>query len=136
MQQLNTHFVFHSLVVQLPSRVRLFVTPWTAAPRPPCPSPSPGVGVCQVHIYCISDAIQSSHPLMPSFPSALNPYQHQGLFQCVVYPHQMTKILELQLHHQSFQRIFRLDSVKTDWFDLLAVQGKMKMKAKVATNSL
>ena len=27
-----------------PSRVRLFATPWTAAPpRPPCPSPTPGV---------------------------------------------------------------------------------------------
>ena len=35
----------------------------------------------QVHVHCIGDAIQSSHPLMPSSPSALNLSQHQGLFQ-------------------------------------------------------
>ena len=34
----------------------------------------------QVHVHCISDAIQSSHPLMPSSPSALNLSQHQGTF--------------------------------------------------------
>ena len=35
----------------------------------------------QVHVHCISDAIQPSHPLMLSSPSALNLFQHQGLFQ-------------------------------------------------------
>ena len=34
----------------------------------------------QVHVYCISDAIQPSHPLMPSSPSALKLSQPQGLF--------------------------------------------------------
>ena len=34
----------------------------------------------QVHVHCINDAIQPSHPLMPSSPSALNLSQHQGLF--------------------------------------------------------
>ena len=34
----------------------------------------------QVHVHCISDAIQPSHPLKPSSPSALNLSQHQGLF--------------------------------------------------------
>ena len=34
----------------------------------------------QVHVHCISDAIQPSHPLIPS-SSALNLSQHQGLFQ-------------------------------------------------------
>ena len=34
----------------------------------------------QVHVHCISDAIQLSHPLTPPSPSALNPSQHQGLF--------------------------------------------------------
>ena len=34
----------------------------------------------QVHVHCISDAIQPSHPLTPSSPSALNLSQHQGLF--------------------------------------------------------
>ena len=35
----------------------------------------------QVHVHCISNAIQPSHPLMPSSLSALNLSQHQGLFQ-------------------------------------------------------
>ena len=30
----------------------------------------------QVHVHCISDAIQPSHPLMPSSPSALNLSEH------------------------------------------------------------
>ena len=34
----------------------------------------------QVHVHCISDAIQPSYPMMPSFLSALNLSQYQGLF--------------------------------------------------------
>ena len=34
----------------------------------------------QVHVHCISDAIQLSCPLMPSSP-ALNLSQYQGLIQ-------------------------------------------------------
>ena len=39
---------------------------------------------------------------------------------------QVAKILELQLQHQSFQWIFRIDFFRTDWFDLLAVHGTLK----------
>ena len=35
----------------------------------------------QFHVHCISEAIQPSHPLVPSSPSVLNLSQHQGLFQ-------------------------------------------------------
>ncbi|CAN0344153.1 unnamed protein product [Rangifer tarandus platyrhynchus] len=35
----------------------------------------------QAHVHCISDAIQPSHTLRPSSPSALHLSQHQGLFQ-------------------------------------------------------
>ena len=56
----------------------------------------------QVHVHCIGDAIQPSHPLIPSSPTALNLSQYQGLFQRVGCLHQMTKILEFQLQHQSF----------------------------------
>ena len=62
----------------------------------------------QVHVHCIGDAIQPSHSLMPSSPSTLNLSKHQGLFQWVGCLHQMTKILELQLQHQSFQWTFRV----------------------------
>ena len=38
----------------------------------------------------------------------------------------MAKVLELQLQHQSFQWIFRFDSFRIDWFDLLALWGTLK----------
>ena len=65
----------------------------------------------QTHVHWDSDAIQSSHPLSLSSP-ALNLSQHQGLFQCIGSAHQVVKILELQ--HQSFQWIFRVDFLQ-DW---------------------
>ena len=40
--------------------------------------------------------------------------------------HGVAKVLELQLQHQSFQRVFRVDFLlRLDWFDLLAVQGTL-----------
>ena len=85
----------------------------------------------QVHVYCISDAIQPSHPLTPSSPPALNLSQHQGLFQWVICSHQMTKILEPQTKYWCFSispssEYSGLISLKTDWFDLLAVQGTFR----------
>ena len=38
----------------------------------------------------------------------------------------MVKVLNLQLHHQSFQWICRTNFLKIDWFDLLAVWGTHK----------
>ena len=35
----------------------------------------------QTHIHQVSDAIQPSHPLSSPFPPALDPSQHQSLFQ-------------------------------------------------------
>ena len=63
----------------------------------------------QVHIHCISDGIQSSHPLLTTSPSVCNLSQCQGLFQWLSCSHQMTKILELQLQHQSLPWVFRVD---------------------------
>ena len=63
----------------------------------------------QVCVHWISDAIQPSHPLLPSSPFAFNLSQHQGLFQWVGSSRQVAKVLELQLQHQSFQWIFRVD---------------------------
>ena len=62
----------------------------------------------QVHVDCIGDAIPLSHPLTPSLPSVLSLSQHRELFQWVNCSHQMTKILEFQLQHQSSQRVGRL----------------------------
>ena len=77
----------------------------------------------QTHVHWVSDAFQPSHPLLPPSLSAFNLSQHQGLFQWVSSLHQVGKVLELQLQHQSFQWIFRVDFL---WFDLLAIQGPLK----------
>ena len=57
----------------------------------------------QTHVHWVSDAIQPSHPLSSPFPPALNLSQHRGLFKWVSSLHQVAKILEFQLQHQSFQ---------------------------------
>ena len=92
--------------------------------KPGLPVPHHLSKFAQVHVYCIGDAIQPSHPLMPS--SAVNLSQHQVLFQWVSCSHHVAKILELQLQHQSFQQVFSVDFLKTDWFVLLAVQRTLK----------
>ena len=62
----------------------------------------------QTLIHWVGDAIQPSHSLLHPSPTALNLSQHQGLFQLVGFSHKETKVLELQLQHQSFQWIFRV----------------------------
>ena len=55
----------------------------------------------QTHVHWVGGAIQPSHPLSSPFPPALNLSQHQGLFQWVSSSHQVAKVLEFQLQHQS-----------------------------------
>ena len=72
--------------------------------RPPCPSPTSRVypNSCLLTRWC-HQAISS-----PS-PPALNPSQHQSLFQWVNSSHEVAKGLEFQLQHHSFQRNPRAD---------------------------
>ena len=63
----------------------------------------------QTHGHWVGDAIQPSHPLSSPSPPALNLSQHQGLFQWVSSSHQVAKVLEFQLQHQSFQWTPRTD---------------------------
>ena len=60
----------------------------------------------QIHVHRVGDAIQPSHPLSSPSP-AVSLSQHQGLFTGVNSLHQVDKVLEFQLQHQSFQGIFR-----------------------------
>ena len=77
----------------------------------------------QTHAHWVGDAIQPSHPLSSPSSPAPNPSQHQGLFQWVNCLHEVAKVLEFQLQHQSFQWIPRTGLLQMDWLDLLAVQG-------------
>ena len=64
--------------------------------------------LAQTHVHQVGDIIQPSHPLLSPSPPVFNLAQHQGLFQWVSSSHQVPKVLELQLQHRSFQRIFRI----------------------------
>ena len=61
----------------------------------------------QTHVHWVGDAIKPSHPLPSPSPPAFNLPQHQDLYQWVSSSHQVAKVLEFQLQHQSFQWIFR-----------------------------
>ena len=61
------------------------------------------------HVHWVGDAIQPSHPPSSPSPPALNLSQHQGLFKWVSSSHQVARILEFQLKHQSFQWTFSTD---------------------------
>ena len=111
--------------VQLFSCVRLFATPWTAS--------------CQTSLSITNSwsllKLMSMELVMPSnhlilcqplllllsiFPS------NRVFSKWVNSSHQVAKVLELQLQHQSFQWITGLISFRMDWLDLLAVQGILK----------
>ena len=75
--------------------------------RPPCLSPTPRVysNSCPLSRWChptISSSVTTS-------PPPFNLFQHQGLFQWVSSSHQVAKVLEFQLQHQSFQWTLRTD---------------------------
>ena len=57
----------------------------------------------QTHVHWVGDAIQLSLPLSSPSPPAFSLSHHQDLFQWVGSLHQVAKVLELQLQHQSFQ---------------------------------
>ena len=112
-------------------RIQLFTNPWTVAHQAPLSMVSvqfslvtqsclticdpmnrsmPGLPfhhqlpeLIQTNVHQAGDAIQPSHPLLSPSPPAPNPSYHQGLFQWVSSSHEVAKVLEFQLQHQSFQ---------------------------------
>ena len=93
--------------VQSLSRVRLFTTPWSAAHQASQSITNSRSSLS--HVHQVGDAIQPSHPLLSPSPSAPNSSQPQGLFQWVNSSHEVAKVLEFQLQHQSFQWTPRTD---------------------------
>ena len=104
-------------VVQWLSCVQLSTAPWIAvrqAPCPsqspweaPCPSQSPWVcsNSCPLNQWCHSTTL-SSVILFPFCPQS---FPASGSFPVSPFFTYFAKVLELQLQHQSFQWIFRID---------------------------
>jgi len=82
------------------------------------------VSVCVLSLFSFSLLLllllflYPSLSLLPPSLAALYLSQHQGLFTRVSSSHQVAKVLEFQLQHQSFQCTLR--------GDFLAVQGALK----------
>ena len=66
----------------------------------------------QTHVHHVDDAIQPAHPLSSPSPPTFNLSQNQGLFKWVSSSHQVAKVLEFQLQHQSIQWLFTIDFLK------------------------
>ena len=91
--------------------------------RPLCPSPTPRVysNSCPLRQWC--------HPTMSSsvipFSSCLQTFPASGSFP-VSSSHQVVKVLEFQLQHQSFQWTFRTDFLQDGLVGSPWVQGTLK----------
>ena len=116
-------FSIHLLYsVQLLSCVWLFMTPQTAAGQA---SLSIANSLSLLKLMSI-ESVMPSNDLILQCPLLLLPsiFPRNKVFSSE--SHQVDKVLELQLQHQSFQWIFWLISFRIDWVDLLAVQGTLK----------
>ena len=126
------------LVVQLPSRVQLYNPKDCSTPGLPVPHHFPKFA--QVHVHYIGDAIQPSHPLMPSFllPSIIPSIRDfsNELSVCIRWP----KYWSFSFSISPSNEYSGLLSFKFDRFDLPAVQGTprslLQHHSLKATNSL
>ena len=97
--------------------------------------------LAQTHVHQLSNAIEPSQLLSSPSPPALSLSQHQGLFKWVISNNNNNnnnKINESVLHirwpeYWSFSfsispsnEYSGLISLRIDWFDLLAAQGRLK----------
>ena len=102
------------------SWVQPFATPWD------CSMPGSSVLYClqefeQIHVHCVDDAIQPSHPLWPSFPTS-------GFFpMSQFFPSGgQNTYWSFSFSISPSNEYSGLIYFRIDWFDLLAVQGTLK----------
>ena len=126
--KLHLSFLFASSFlssVQSLSCAWLFATPWTAACQD---SLSITNSWSLLKLMSIESVMPSNHLILCHplrlLPSIFPSIRVFSWWVCSL--HQVAKVLEFQLQHQSFQWIFRTDFFTMDWLDLLAVQGTLK----------
>ena len=96
---------------------------------PGLPAPHHLPEFAQVHVHCMSDAIQPSHPLMPSSPSALKSFPASGTFpmsQLFASDDQKPGVFSFSFSISPSDKYSRLISLEIDWFDFLAVQETLR----------
>ena len=92
--------------------------------RLPCFSPSPEF--TQTHVHRVSDAIQPSHPLLPSSSPAPNPSQHQVFSNESALHMRWPKYWSFSFSISPSNEHPGMISFRMDWLDLLAVQGTLR----------
>ena len=119
---LNIQF---SLVRSL-SHVQLFKTPWTACLMPSFSVYHQLLELAQTHPHWVSDAVQPSHPLSSPSPPAFDLSQHRVLSNVSILCTRWTKCWSFTFSISPSNEYSGLISFRTDWLDLLAVQGTLK----------
>ena len=84
------------------------------------------VELTQTHVHRVGDSIQPSHPLSSPSPPAFNLSQHQGLFNESALHIRWAGYWSFSLCIGPSSEYSGLISFRTNWFDLLAVQGTLK----------
>ena len=106
-RQIYTYIHIYAVVVQSLSHVRLFVTPWTAACQSSLSITSSWslLKLMSIELMMPSNHLILCHPLflLPSIFPSIRVFSTESALR-----HQVAKVLELQLQHQSLQ-IFSTD---------------------------
>ena len=113
------------VVIQLLSRVQLFVTPWTAARQA---SLSFTISQSWLKLMAIESVMPSKHLilchpllLLPSIFSSIRVFSNESAV-CIRWP----KYWSFSFSISPSNEYSGLISFRIDWFDLLAVQGTLK----------
>ena len=100
-------------LVQSLSRVQLFATPWIAARQASLSITNSRSlpKLMSIESVMPSNHLILCHPLLllPPIPPSIRVFSNQSLFQWVNSLHEVAKVLEFQLQHQSFQWTSRTD---------------------------
>ena len=115
--------------VQFTSIIKLCPTPCDPhglqQARLPCTSPTPSV-CSNSYVHQVSDAIQLSHPLscsspVPSVFPSLRVFSNESVL-CIRWPKHWSFSFSMSPSNEHSG----LTSLRTDWLDLLAIQGTLK----------
>ena len=101
------------VVVQLPNSVQL-CDPMDCN-TPGLSAPHHLLKFAQVHVHCISDAIQPSHPLMPSIFPSIRDFSSESAVR-IRWPKYWFQLISPSKEFSG------LISLKIDWFDLLSIR--------------
>ena len=82
--------------------------------------------LAQTYVHWVSGAIQTSHPLSSPSPPAFNLSQHQGLSDELALCTRWPKYWSFSFNINPSNDYSGLISFRSDWFDLLSVQGTLK----------